>query len=508
MCGVLLLFGPQASLRLSGCLARMAHRGPDEVSELHLDELNLGFVRLAINDKTEAGRQPYRHGNYVSAINGEIFNAPELRTEYSLNLASHNDCHVIAPLFEQIGPTLIERLDGFYAGVLFDEVRQKLYSLRDYVGKKPLFLGRSGRETFVTSELKALDQVDSFVELPSGLCEIDLLSATYALVNAEPEPLLLSNSLTKPLAEPLPTRGSIPGELRSLATQAVAKRLPATGEPVGVFLSGGLDSSIIASVVVQHRPDARYYCLAAEGSADYGYAQLLVKTLGLKRVTFIDLPTADELVGLINEVVFATQSYNPSVISNGICTFMLSRAARADGLKVVLSGEGADELFGGYHHFNADDDWRGVRQQLVGDLRFTELRRVDLTCMAHAIETRCPFLDRAVFDCAMGLNHADLYHHELGQKINKFVLRKAFEDLLPAEIVWRAKTSCDVGSGMRAQVVTRLRPEGQSERQALEVIWQEHFGSLFGAAGLSDDDYFHAYPVFDALIDRRGVQHS
>lgn len=501
MCGVLLLAGPAAGPRLSDCLHRLEHRGPDDLALTHQAGFSLGFTRLAINAPTLAGRQPYTSDGYVCAVNGEIFNAPVLRQQYGLDISSSSDCHVIAPLFARLGTRLLDALDGFYAGVIADAQSGTVYTIRDYIGKKPLFLGRSGTEVFITSELMALDYVDEFTELPSGLCEIDLTGARYRLLATQRNPLP---------GDHLPTHsaGTMSAELRSLIAAAVVKRLP-QGLPVGVFLSGGLDSSIIAAIVARHRPDARYYCLASPDSPDYQFIQQLIELLGLTHVRFISIPTDEALAPLIDKVVAVTLSYNPSVISNGLCTLLLTRAAHEDGLKVVLTGEGADELFGGYHYFKPSENWRTVRQQLVNDLRYTELRRVDLTSMDNAIEVRCPFLDRAVFEYAMQLSYVDLYEvTSEGQRFNKLALRNAFAEDIPASILWRAKTSFDVGSGVRGGVVSHLRQKDESERQALKAIWKRHFDQIFRWEESAEHPYFHAYPVFDDVIDRRGASHK
>ena len=165
--------------------------------------------------------------------------------------------------------------------------------------------------------------------------------------------------------------------------------------------------------------------------------------------------------------------------------------------QVVLTGEGADELFGGYHTFAEHDPWSQVRAQLMQDMHFTELRRLDMSCMALSVEARCPFLDRAVRTYSDRLDYNEMYS---GQE-NKVTLRRHFEGLLPMEILARPKTSFDVGSGIRRLVVQHLRRNNRSEREELLALWQEHFA--FDASA----PYFHSYPVFDAAIDLRGEAH-
>ena len=513
MCGVVLLAGPSALNRIPECLQRLQHRGPDAVDVWQQEALAIGFARLAINDLSPAGGQPYRYGDFVSAVNGEIFNSSELRARYQLDVPSSNDCHVIPALLHQLGINAVTELDGFFAGIVYDQREHQLYCLRDGMGKKPLFVGRSGSELFVSSELKALDRVDEFSALPSGLSRLDLISGELNLLVdtdlLDTDLVALDSSASGCSQKRFP--GSVSNtdkqaQLGQLLTQAVTKRLPEVTQPLGVFVSGGLDSSIIAALIHQQRRDVVYYTLTSGSAEDGHYVQCLADHLGLPELRSVSLPDEAELDHLIRTLVYTTESFNPSIISNGLCTYLLARAARQDGLKVVLSGEGADELFGGYHHFLPDGPWRETRLQLLTDLSQTELRRVDLTGMAHGIETRCPFMDRDLINWALQLGYDDLYHRSEDEKLNKWILRQVASGYLPDEIVWRRKMSCDVGSGMRKLVVEHLRKHCSSERDALKAIWQAAFADKYPA--LDDRPYFSAYPVFDALIDRRGVEHK
>jgi asparagine synthase (glutamine-hydrolysing) len=479
MCGILLLHGPNAIDRLPKGLARLRHRGPDDERSWLGNNIALGFTRLEINGKKDFGRQPYSYGNLIGAFNGEIYNYRELASSLELSLSSKCDTHVLLHLFETLGPCVIDKLDGFYSGVVIDQETGELFCLRDHVGKKPLFFGRSRGELFITSELKALDDIDWFEILPKGVTRIDLEKDRLV-------PLMQHQQIERRQETIL-----------QLMTESVSKRLPHLGEPVGLFLSGGLDSSIIAALASQIREDIIYYTLAGPNSSDLHAVKILAEELGLKKVRIISLPPAAQIPDLIQRVVYATESFNPSMISNGLATYLLADAAHRDGIKVVLTGEGADELFGGYHSFRENDTWRETREDLIEDMHFTELRRLDLCSMAHGVEPRCPFLDRSVQTFSDNLGYRDLYD---GTQ-NKVTLRREFEGLLPDIILNRPKTSFDVGSGIRRQVVSYLRRNGRSERKELNILWKQQF--------IFDDskDYFHRYPVFDQVIDRRGEEH-
>lgn len=477
MCGIVLLSGPQAAARLPQCLNRLRHRGPDGQSSWVKGNLALGFARLAINGEETIGRQPHRHGDLVGAINGEIYNHLALRRDHGLE-RSECDTQVVLPLFDRNGPRVIDDLDGFYSAVILRPLAREVICLRDHIGKKPLFVGRSSSELFITSELKTLDECNEFELIPPGVTRVNLDTGKTHQVAAH-RPVVTG----RPLAQ--------------LFEAAVRKRIPHPDQPVGVFLSGGLDSSLVAAFTSRVRDDATYFTLGNSDGPDRRAVKTVVEALRLRDVRTVPLPQPAQIPKLVRAVVSATESFNPSVVSNGLATYLLASAAREAGIKVVLTGDGADELFGGYHSFSEGDPWQEVRRKLIDDMQFTELRRLDLSCMAHSVEPRCPFLDRAVRAFSDGLSYGEMYEGDE----NKVALRHCFEGVLPPEILRRRKTSFDVGSGIRGDIVPYLRRNGRGERDELQEVWGECFSHD------ASESYFHAYPVFDAAIDRRGKTH-
>ncbi len=477
MCGIIMLSGPNAAARLPECLNRLRHRGPDSLGTWSEGNLALGFARLAINGQGGVGHQPYRHGDLVGAINGEVYNHRKLKRRYRL-ASSECDTDVVLPLLARSGWRSIDDLDGFYSAVVLRPHTREAFCLRDQMGKKPLFVGRSSTEVFITSELKALDECEWFELLPRGVARVDLDTGRVVRVASH----------RQSIAEQ---------DLATAFEQAVQKRMPSRALPVGVFLSGGLDSSLVAAFASRMRDDVTYFTLGNMEGPDRKAVDAVVSALGLVDVRAVPLPEPARIPALIRAVVYATESFNPSIVSNGLATYLLAQAAHDAGIKVVLTGEGADELFGGYHLFSEHDPWHEVRRRLIDDMQFTELRRLDMSCMAHGVEPRCPFLDRTVRTISDGLGFHDLY--EGGE--NKVALRRGFEGMLPPEILHRRKTSFDVGSGIRGEVVRHLRRNGKSEREELRRVWRELFRFESSAP------FFHSYPVFDAVIDRRGETH-
>jgi asparagine synthase (glutamine-hydrolysing) len=477
MCGLVLLAGHQAGQNIEECIERIQHRGPDVQSILADSDFAIGFQRLVINGSERDGQQPFEKDGWLSAINGEIYNYRELAEKYQIDV-SDCDTDIVLPLYLRLAENVIEELDGFYSGVLINPERTQAFCLRDPMGKKPLFVGVSEDIVFITSELKAFKSIDWFKSLPKGVSTVDLSSGKIHHTKFSVD-THCNTSISQAL------------------TESVRKRLPKKQQSVAVFLSGGLDSSIVASISSRFREDITYFTLGDEEAQDAIAAQVLVKFLGLKKVVKVPLPEHKELPELISQIVRATESYNPSVVSNGLATFLLARATNQAGIKVVLTGEGADELFGGYHAFRQDEPWKETRERLISDMTFTELRRLDMACMANSVEPRCPFLDKSVKALSDQMQYEDLYNDDM----NKVALRKAFSDLLPPEILKRKKTSCDVGSGIRAMVVLYLTRNGRTEREELLDIWRSHF--QFDAS----EQFFHSYPVFDVAIDNRGVAH-
>jgi len=486
MCGLIAAFGGVTKKELSFWSKRLKHRGPDGSNIYFNESISMAFNRLAINDPTELGDQPYKFGQYVTMINGEIYNHDYLKEKYQLQYLGQADTNIIGPLFEKLGKEIIHQLDGFYSGVVFNKYSNKLYTLRDYIGKKGLFLVKKGLKVIITSELKAIPSFDSFEVIPKGVCEINLSSGEIKQVQHH------SVMFDKPSRS-----------LSDILKEAVIKRLPKDNAPFGVFLSGGLDSSILAYILVELQANSSFYILGDENnSTDFPPAMSLIKNLGISNYRVISLPSKDELPKLIEQVVKTTESYNPSIISNGICTYLLSQAAKNDNLKVVLSGEGADELFGGYKYQEDSDKWKVFRSKLLTDMHFTELRRVDLTCMSNGIEARFPYLDRQIYEFSQALEYGDLYSFYDAMPISKFVLRKEYEHCLSRSIIWRKKISSDVGSGIRSLVVNYLQENYESEKVGLKAIWSKFYKYNH------IDNYFHSYPCFDSVIEKRGGSHK
>ncbi|WP_046759239.1 asparagine synthetase B family protein [Kordia jejudonensis] len=484
MCGIVMTFGSKHEpFVCKEILKAQRHRGQDDQKVLSFADFHVGFNRLAIVDSSALGNQPFTTERYITVFNGEIYNYKILKTTYNIKTKGTSDIEIIAPLFQLLGESIIDVLDGFYAGIIIDKQTKECFFLKDYIGKKPLFYINTPNYDCVASELKGIEEITTFNIIPKGFSKYT--DGTIQLIREHQ----IDNIATTKLKEILHT--------------AVLKRIPENTMEFGVFLSGGLDSSIIAAIVAKQRTKVTYYCLGDENSEDNRYVNILAKALNIqKAITYIPLPKVATLEAMIPSIIYHTESYNPSIISNGLATYLLSQQAAKDGLKVVLTGEGADELFCGYTITKDPHYWLEARETLIKNLHYTELRRLDRASMAATIEARCPFLDRNVFAIAQQLGIKELIHTTNGLQ-GKQVLRKLFKNDLPASIIQRKKMSCDVGSGIRKVVVAFSTKQDTTERLYLQSIWNRFFPSLS-----SEHTYFSSYPVFDTFIAKRKAMHK
>ena len=491
MCGILCAWGPEQTQIAAQAIDLMQHRGPDGSCDRKVDGLTFGFVRLAINDPSQNSMQPHKTGDFTGVFNGEVYNHFALRKTFDLLECAASDTAVILPVFGKVEHKILDQLDGFFAGIIYDTRLGKLFTLRDSMGKKPLFLAQCGQNFLLTSELKTAPPVDSFQIVPLGLCEIDMDTGEFT-------PLAQAKAATES------------SDLVDAMRRSVDKRTRCADlDRFAVFLSGGLDSSIIAALVEESAAAARaqYYYFDDAGSEDTLYAEQILTFLDIprSRIKPVKIPKPADLPHLISQVVYATESYNPSIISNGVGTFVLAQAARQGGHKFALGGDGADEVFCGYFDppdFGRDATWRGSRSRLLGDLHMTELRRVDGAAMAHAIEVRCPFLDKQVRAHAEGLTYEDFFGPNKTLPQPKYVLRDAFAPLLPDTIAQRPKLSFDRGTGLQKMVHTCCTQSGYSEKSYLAALWRDHFEQTLGQ--FEGHPYFWSYPAFDPFIENRG----
>ncbi len=427
MCGILGIFGSHTSKSydFQNMLSILAHRGPDDSGVIREDNFLLGHQRLAIVD-VEGGHQPLRdtQRKVYGICNGEIYNFQAIRDRLGQNyhFQSHVDSEILLPLYEQLGSGLTRSLDGMFSFVIGDG--KEFLAARDPIGIKPLYYGTSEDNVFFSSEIKALvEHTEEIKEFPNGYYyhSQEGLQPYYQL----PQEQVFIKDVDTVIAK-----------IRQTLSTSVDKRLM-SDVPVGVFLSGGLDSSVIAALMKQRLPELHSFSVGLPNSPDLKAARLVAEHLGTIHHEYVY--TEEEMQAVLPDVIYYLESYDPSLVRSAIPCYIVSRLA-SQYVKVILSGEGSDELFAGYSYFANFDDPQELHQEsvrILKGLHNLNLQRVDRMTMANSLEGRVPFLDTEFIEMCLSIDPALKLYQTFG--IEKWLLRKAFEDLLPQEIVWRDK---------------------------------------------------------------------
>ncbi len=414
----------------------LQHRGPDASGLASWPQATLGHRRLSIMDPA-GGQQPLFSEDKTLGIvaNGEIYNFESFKEALSAThqFKTSSDSEVPLHLYEDLGCDMAKNLDGMYAFILTDG--HELFAARDPVGIKPLYFGRDGQRMLFASELKALSGRATDVEEfpPGSYFHSQTGFHKYRdLPRAEPEDLPVEQWCRL---------------LRETLERAIAKRLM-SDVPLGAFLSGGLDSSIIAAVARKHMKELHTFSVGLEGSQDVQAARLVAQHIGSIHHEYLFTP--DDVQRFLPEVIFYLESFDQDLVRSAVPSYFVSRLA-AQHVKVILTGEGADELFGGYTYYKDFDPDMPLHEELyrsVASLHNINLQRVDRLTMAHSLEGRVPFLDMEMIELGQRIPAGlKIRQFQNEMPVEKWILRKAFEDLLPAEIVWRTKEQFDEGSG-------------------------------------------------------------
>ena len=459
MCGILAMFNTPESdnfisrIKFLELLKLLRHRGPDwnGIYEIK-NRVLIGHERLSIVG-VEKGSQPLIHDNIVLSVNGEIYNHRELfetKLDDKYENISGSDCEVIIYLYKKYGPGFVKMLDGIFSFVLYDGNTNKVLIARDPIGVTPLYYGYLKQGGIgVSSELKALHDVCNNVHVfnPGFYMTFDTElridnvryytpNWSYALINKTSEELLCY-------------------KLRDMLTKSVDKRLMCD-VPFGVLLSGGLDSSLVASITSRLLKNKNHlwgnklhsFSIGLEGAPDLIMAKKVANFLDTQHHEFTF--TIQEGLDVLRDLVYTLETYDVTTIRASIPMYLMARKIKAIGIKMVLSGEGADELFGGYLYFhNAPGpvEFHNECCKRVNGLYNFDCLRANKSTMAWGLEARVPFLDKEFIDLSMNI-HPDF---KLKDGKEKYILRKAFDTpsnpYLPDEILWRQKEQFSDGVG-------------------------------------------------------------
>lgn len=441
MCGIAGIWGSDDRALLERILGGIEHRGPDG-SGVHVQpEGVLGHRRLAIMDP-EGGAQPLYDEAHQMAIvaNGEIYNFPVLRPALAERHAfrTTSDIEAVLHLYEESGAETPAALKGMFAFAICAE--DHLFLARDPIGIKPLYYGRwtdpGGTSVMAfASEMKPLAEwVDELAEFPAG----HYFDSRVGLVRYYEVPT------GPPVARSTEDHIAL---VRRGIEDAVASHLM-SDVPVGAFLSGGLDSSVIAAIARKHVDELHTFSVGVAGSPDLEAARRVATHIGSIHHEYV--MTQDEVVAKLPAIIDALESFDQDLVRSAIPTYFCARLA-AEHVKVILTGEGADELFAGYAYHKAVKDPATLHQELrrsITTLHNINLQRADRLTMLHSIEARVPFLDTDFIALALTVpTELKLAAMPDGQIMEKWILRMACEDLLPPDIVWRTKEQFDEGTG-------------------------------------------------------------
>ena len=458
MCGIVCAFDiKEDSLSLRNQILEMSkrvrHRGPDWSGIYSDSTAILAHERLAIVDPI-SGKQPLinKKGNLILSVNGEIYNHRELKADHckDYNFKTESDCEIILALYEKYGIDFIDMLNGIFAFALFDKEKNRFLIARDHIGIIPFYTGYNENGTFfVASELKALE----------GYCnEISIFPPGHYMTSKDKKPVKWYKrnwiSLSGTNKEKIKTN-----QLKESLENAVHRQLM-SDVPYGVLLSGGLDSSIIAAIAAKYSkkrveskdtspawwPRLHSFSVGLEGAPDLKAARKVANHIGSVHHEIIY--TIQEGLDAINDVIFSLETYDITTIRASTPMYLMARAIKSMGVKMVLSGEGADEIFGGYLYFHMAPNEKEFHDETVRKLNRLhqyDCLRANKALAAWGVEARVPFLDKKFIDVAMTINPKDKMIKD--NKIEKQILRDAFCNYLPNDILNRQKEQFSDGVG-------------------------------------------------------------
>ena len=432
---------------------RLRHRGPDWSGIYSTDKAILVHERLSIVDPGNGAQPLYNpERTHVLAVNGEIYNHKELEKALTVDFQfqTGSDCEVILAKYKEKGAAFLDEINGIFAFILYDAVEDAYLIGRDHMGIIPLYMGYDERGNFyVASEMKALTPVcKSVQEFPPGHY---LWSKDGELTRYYQRDWMEYDNVKDNVTDKLALRDAL---------EDAVKRQLMCDVPYGVLLSGGLDSSIISAVTKQYAarrveddgkseawwPQLHSFAVGLKGSPDLAAAQKVADHLGTihHEITF----TVQEGLDALRDVIYHLETYDVTTVRASTPMYLMARFIKAMGIKMVLSGEGSDELFGGYLYFHKAPDAKEFHEETVrklSQLHMYDCLRANKSMAAWGVEGRVPFLDKEFMDVAMRVNPKDKMCGN--GKIEKHLLREAFEHYLPKEVAWRQKEQFSDGVG-------------------------------------------------------------
>ena len=439
---------------------KIRDRGPNNTQHCLIDNIYLGFHRLAINDLSENGNQPMQLNNYFLVCNGEIFNYKKLKEEFNFEFRSNSDCEIILHLYDyfvkenrkDIFNIICNLLDGEFAFILYDGNKQKTYIARDPYGVRPLFFGRSEFGDYVfSSELKGMcNLVESANQFNPGKYMV--------LKNNNIDNLLKNKNIicystkyhnidTNMIDNSKHIEDNIIEEINSVFKEAVYKRMMSDRE-ICSLLSGGLDSSLVSAILSkQLGPNKlKTFSIGLKGSPDLEYAKNVAEHI--KSIHHSIEIEEEEFLNYIEEVIYKIESYDITTVRASVGNYLVGKYIKENSnCKVVFNGDFSDEVAGGYRYFkntSNPDMFHNECVRLLENIHYYDCLRSDRSISTHGLECRVPFADKDFVNYYMSI---DSKLRMSDKRIEKYLIRKAFEkeNLLPEEVLWRKKEAFSDG---------------------------------------------------------------
>ena len=512
MCGIWCCLGPTFPHvdNVPALVKALVKRGPEGTRILDLSGVTMGFTRLAINGLSEAGMQPMNRNGLNWMCNGEIYNWAQIAEDYEFECPSGSDCEVLGAFYEHCMSRgialeqMLRALDGVFAFVIVDQTRGQVVVGRDPYGVRPLFVGTrfTSRFTNVTnsemnissrllntvfaSEMKSMIPFCTTINVfPPGTYQVhDLSTGTLKYGKKYHEVPWLKQPLLCEGGTEFATLA-----IRSALEAAVTKRMM-TERPTAALLSGGIDSSLIASLVAKQlraagAPPLQTFSIGMAGSSDLLHARKVADWIGSQHHEIV--MTAEDFFAAIPHVIADIESYDTTTVRASVGNWLVAREVRRrSDCKVVFNGDGADEVWGSYLYFlkaPSDIEFEAETQRLLDDIHIFDVLRSDRCISSHGLEPRTPFLDKQFVATAMAI--ATKWRRPIkGVRPEKWLMRKAFDDgvTLPSEVLWRRKEAFS---------------DGVSGEKSWYEVAQEKAAALVGDdwADRAERNYIHLKPT-------------
>jgi asparagine synthase (glutamine-hydrolysing) len=452
MCGIFALFGPKINVNVYAYFKRGDKRGPEGSILEVINHNYIGFHRLAINGVDNVSGQPMHYKEYVLVCNGEIFNYKALIEKYGLNVTTKSDCEVILYLYELLKEKCVQELDGEFSFIIYDKEEDSIFIARDHFGVRPLYVNHVNKNICFCSDIepmKCLPLINIKQFPPGNYAKYKTIGGVYKEVYTTPYFICHKTFYFK---EPEPVSQLTVYEA---LMEAIIKRVAISDRPVACLLSGGLDSSIVSAVAARYYKEItgkpiETFSIGLEDSEDLKYSKKVAEHIGSNHTQIIC--TEEDFLTSIPDVIVDIESYDTTTVRASVGNWNIGKYIRNNSLaKVILNGDGADELMGGYLYFHKCPDSTEFDKEcvrLLNHIQYFDVLRSDKCISSHGLEARTPYLDRKFVEAYLSLYESERCH-SINEKQEKYLIREIIKkydpNLLPDDILYRKKEAFSDG---------------------------------------------------------------